>query len=119
MRLSVIWIDRENARVFHISDDKMERKVLKLRHADHHTHRRDARDKDREEPSLYLEAAGELTSSDRILILGPGVAKHHFHAYLSEHQPFVAKKVAGVETVDHPSDGEVAAMAKKFFDKTA
>lgn len=117
MKLSVVWIDREHARFFHFSDDRMERKNIKLRHAEHHTHARDGLDRDREEPQLFLEAAGELTGSDKILILCPGVAKHHFQTYLAEHQPFVAKKIAGVETVDHPSDGQIAAMAKRFFEK--
>ena len=119
MKLSVIWIDRENARIFHLSDEKMERKQLKLRHPDHHTHHRDHLDQDREEPGLFKEIATELQDSERLLIIGPGVAKHHFQNYLNEHQPFLAKRVAGVETVDHPTDGQIAALAKKFFEKAS
>ncbi|MGZ3651290.1 MAG: eRF1 domain 2 [Bdellovibrionota bacterium] len=119
MKLSVIWIDRENANLFHISDDKMERKKLKLNHTDHHTHRRDQLDQNREEPHLFTEAALELAASDRVLIIGPGVAKHHFQSYLVEHMPFIGKKVAGIETVDHPSDEQIAALAKKYFERVS
>jgi stalled ribosome rescue protein Dom34 len=119
MKLSVIWLDRETARLFHLSDERMERKFIKLRHSDNHTHRRDQRDQDREEPGLFQEIIAELQASERFLVIGPGVAKHHFQNYLNEHQPLLAKKVAGVETVDHPTDGQIAALAKKFFEKVS
>ena len=35
--------------------------------------------------------------------------------YLAEHHPALSKKVAACETVDHPSDPQIAAFAKKFF----
>ena len=117
MKLTVIWIDRENANLFHLSDDKMERKKLKLRHQDHHNHHRDHLDQDREEPHLFKEAAMELNDSERVLIIGPGVAKYHFQSYLVEHQPLIGKKIAGIETVDHPTDAQIAALAKKFFER--
>jgi stalled ribosome rescue protein Dom34 len=118
MKLSVIWIDREHANLFHLSDEKMERKKIKLHHAEHHTHHRDNLDQMHEDPHLVREAAQELSASDQVLIIGPGVAKHHFQSYLVEHQPFVGKKIVGIETVDHPTDAQIAALAKKFFEKT-
>lgn len=117
MKLSVIWIDAETASVFHFSDDKMERKKLKVTHKDHHTHARDHLDQERGESHLFQDAAAELSSSDRALIIGPGIAKIHFESYLKEKRPFIARKIAGVETVDHPTDGQIAAMAKKHFER--
>ena len=35
--------------------------------------------------------------------------------YLKAHRADVAKKVAGVETVDHPSEGELLKFARKYF----
>lgn len=119
MKLSIVWIDREHAKIFHFSDEKMERKKLSASHIDHHSHKRDAIDQSQEEKKLFLEALKELTDSMRILIIGPGVAKHHFRAFLTEHHPMVAKNISGMETVDHPSDGQIAALAKKHFQKAS
>jgi stalled ribosome rescue protein Dom34 len=115
MKFTVIWIDREHASTFKISDGSMERKKFQATHTDHHTHRRDGLDYDREEPVLFAKVAAEIADSDRLLILGPGVAKHHFQTFLAEQRPQLSRKVLGVETVDHPSDAQIAAMAKRYF----
>jgi stalled ribosome rescue protein Dom34 len=117
MRLSVIWIDRQCARVFHVSDDRMERKYLGKGHVEHHTHRPDARDHQREEIPLFKEAAKELSQADRTVIIGPGMAKHHFQNFLIEHYPLIAKKIAGFESVDHPTDAQIAALAQRYFER--
>ncbi len=117
MKLSLIWIDRENAKIFHFSDGSMERKRLHNGHQDHHTHRRDKLDLSHEEPSLFFEASAELAVSDRVVIIGPGMAKHHFQSFLAEQRPLLFKKVVGIETVDHPTDGKIASLAKHYFEK--
>lgn len=117
MNVAVIWIDREHALLYLISTDKMERQKFSHHHKENHRHVRDSVEKTREEQGLFHDIGNALDGADQILILGPGVAKHHFQNYLSEQKPQVAKKVAGVETVDHPSDGQIAAMARKFYDK--
>lgn len=119
MKLSVIWIDRETARIFHLSNDQMERTRVKATHMDHHTHARDQLDHKREENSLFKDAAANLADSDRILVIGPSVTKHHFQNYLMEQRPQLAKRVAGIETVDHPTDAQIAALAKRFFEKAS
>jgi len=119
MKFSVVWMDRESAHIFHLSNDQMERKKVTVSHHEHHTHKRDQFDVAREEPRLFKEVVAELKDSDRLLVVGPGVAKHHFHAYLNEHQPFFGKKVVGIETVDHPTDNQIAAMARKFLEKVS
>jgi hypothetical protein len=35
----------------------------------------------------------------------------HLHA----HDPKIADKVVGVETIDHPTDGQLVAYARKYF----
>jgi stalled ribosome rescue protein Dom34 len=118
MKCFVVWIDRENAKVFEFSREKMERKTLKSHSPDHHTHRMDNKDSERIEKKLFLEVAEELSSDSQILILGPGVVKHHFQNYLNEHHPILSKRVVACETVDHPTDPQIAAQAMKFFKGT-
>jgi stalled ribosome rescue protein Dom34 len=93
----------------------MERKTIQSRHTDHHTHQFDSIDHKNQEWHFFQEVATNLADADRLLILGPGVAKHHFRSYLVEHLPALAKKLVGCETVDHPTDNQIAAFAQKFL----
>ena len=124
MAIIVVWIDRENAKLFQLSSDRMERmSPLAARHQDHHTHRTDAFDYKHRENAFFLDviqhfqtaAASAPSIMPKILIVGPGVAKHHFLNYMNEHHPVSAKKVVGCEAVDHPTDAQIAALARKFF----
>ncbi|MBM3489009.1 MAG: hypothetical protein FJX68_00945 [Alphaproteobacteria bacterium] len=49
-------------------------------------------------------------------MVGPGTAKLALMRHLHGHAPAVERKVVAVETVDHPSDGQVVAYARKYFD---
>ncbi|MDR3608581.1 MAG: hypothetical protein P4M08_14555 [Oligoflexia bacterium] len=115
MSFTAIWIDRENAKLFHFSNSKMERVSLRSRHQDHHTHPFDQLDHQQQDRKFFAEIATHLADSTRVLILGPGVAKHHFQNYLVEQLPAVAKTIVGCETVDHPTGAQIAALAQKFF----
>jgi len=116
MSVIAIWIDRDHAKLFEISSERMERKTIQARHTDHHTHRPDAIDLKNHEGTFFHELAKSVNSADRLLILGPGVAKYHFRSFLTEQMPALAKKLVGCETVDHPTDNQIAAFAMKFFD---
>lgn len=111
----VIWIDREHAKIFHFSNEKMERKNFKSKHAEHHTHRMEQAEHQRQEQAFFSEIVTSLRDAAHILILGPGVSKHHFQNYLMEHLPLLAKRIVGCEPVDHPTDPQIAAYARKFF----
>jgi stalled ribosome rescue protein Dom34 len=111
----VIWIDRENAKIYDVSGKEREKINLHERHTDHHTHQFDQFDQVRIGKSFFAEVITHLTGSERLLILGPGVARHHFWNFLAEQRPMVAKKVVGCETVDHPTDKQIAALATKYF----
>jgi stalled ribosome rescue protein Dom34 len=68
--------------------------------------------------SKYLHSVLQaVNESKEILILGPGSAKLELIKHAHQHDAQIAKKIVGVETVDHPSDKEILAHARKFFYK--
>jgi stalled ribosome rescue protein Dom34 len=115
MALIALWIDREHAKFFTFSQERMERTHLDARHMEHHNHAKDHNDASRWENKFFADVANRLREASQVLILGPGMAKHHFRTYLMEHVPLVAKAVVGCETVSHPTDPQIAAMASRFF----
>jgi stalled ribosome rescue protein Dom34 len=102
----VVWLDRKEARIFHVSPEKMERKVIHARLQDQLEH---------ESPGLYQEVVDRLADADQLLILGPGMTKKHFESFIREHAARLVPTIVGCETVDHPTDPEIAAYALRFF----
>ena len=82
----------------------------------HHTaNKNDSKHKD--SPRFFDSVAKHLkTFNDRVLLVGPGVAKNHFITYLeTHHQKDLALRIVGTETIDHPTDAEIVAYARRFF----
>jgi hypothetical protein len=48
-------------------------------------------------------------------VTGSHVAQADFRHYVERHRPALAKEIAGWETVDHPSQAQLLAQARKFF----
>lgn len=115
MTAVVIWVDRQHAKLFLFSEVKMERQTVHADQPEHHTHSQDQLDAARKERKLFAAVVDRIQEARALLILGPGVAKHHFHNYLSEHVPALARKVIACETVDHSTDAQIADMAMKYF----
>lgn len=66
--------------------------------------------------AYFTAVAAELQPSHEILIVGHGNAKIDFANFIRDHVPALAPRIMGVETVDHPTKGEIVAFARKFFE---
>jgi stalled ribosome rescue protein Dom34 len=116
---AAVWLDHKEARIFHIDPYTIdEATVLAPLHNIHHKHPTGP-----EGPHAHLEdakrflqeVAQALDGSEEVLVVGPGAAKHELVKYLNEHDRVLATKIVGVETVDHPTDRQLVAHAKKYF----
>jgi stalled ribosome rescue protein Dom34 len=115
---AVIWIDHREARVFHFSPSDVERLVLHPDHPTRHIHHKAnsigsghaSADHD------YLHAVAEsIADAGAVLITGPANAKTELVEHISLHDPKLTKVIAGVETLDHPSDAQLVAYARKYL----
>ena len=61
------------------------------------------------------EVADAIADAGAVLITGPANAKTELVKHIELHLPALKAKIAGVETVDHPTDGELVAHARKYF----
>ena len=59
--------------------------------------------------------AHAVADAGEVLITGPADAKNELVRHIEKHDPALKKRIAGVETVDHPSDGQLLAHARKYF----
>jgi stalled ribosome rescue protein Dom34 len=115
---AVIWIDHKEARVFHVHPDAVDETTVLA--PQHHIHRHpEGRGEAREHPDdasrFFGEVARVLGGVDALLIVGPSSAKLEFFRYVHEHERRLESKVVGVESADHPTDGEIVARARSYF----
>ncbi len=110
---AVVWIDQDAAHVIHFKPDESEELTV---HAKHTQHRKrgltEGEHTDHEYFSL-VEAA--LAGAKEILIVGPAGAKHELEKHMSLHAKALAACVVGVESADHPTDGQILQLARKYF----
>lgn len=122
---AVAWIDHAQARVFHFSETDAQPHVVHPHGTDPHLHHKaGSRDGKRSSADQdYLHAVVEaLKPAQSWLIIGPGEAKHEFVKHVEHHDPALRGRIAAVETVDHPSDGQILALARsraKALDRMA
>jgi stalled ribosome rescue protein Dom34 len=115
---AVIWIDHQEARIFHVHPDSADEKTVLA--PQHHLHRHPkGRGEAREHPDdahrFFAEVARALEGVDALLIVGPSSAKLEFFRFVHEHERQLESKVVGIETADHPTDGQIVARAKSYF----
>jgi hypothetical protein len=68
------------------------------------------------EDHAFLQAvAPSIADAGAVLVTGPANAKTELVKHISQHDPALMKIMVGVETVDHPSDGQLVAYARRYF----
>ena len=115
---AVIWIDHREARVFHFSPTDVEKLVLHPDNPTRHIHHKanSIGSGHASTSSDYLrEVADSVAEAGAVLITGPANAKTELVEYIHLHAPKLTKAIAGVETVDHPSDAQLVAYARKYL----
>jgi stalled ribosome rescue protein Dom34 len=115
---AIVWIDHHEARIFQFDRTEVEKLVIHPDHPTHQIHHKAnsigsghaAEDQD------FLHSVGAaIAGVDKVLIVGPANAKTELVKHLKSHDPHIAEHIAGVETVDHPSDKSLVAHARTYF----
>jgi hypothetical protein len=116
---SVVWLDHQQARVFGVDAEKLQAETVAA--PQHHVHRHakgagDAHQHPQDGIQFFGQIAGLLQGADQVLVVGPATAKLHFLRFLAKQDHALEAKVVGVETVDHPTDRQLVAHARHYFD---
>lgn len=115
-----VWLDHHEARLYQIAADSFDASVLTSPHR--HLKRHIAKNaSEANHPDdlkhFFHDIAQALESAEEVLIVGPSTAKMQFIKYVHGYVPKLASRIVGVETVDHPTDGQMVAFARKYFDR--
>jgi stalled ribosome rescue protein Dom34 len=115
---ALVWLDHREAKVFHLNEIEAECERVHSSHPNQHLHHKANAGDSGHAPldKEFLHRVSQaLAHSGAILIAGPGSAKTELTSYIESNAPEIASRVCGVKTVDHPSDGELIALARSFF----
>ena len=115
---AVVWLDHSEAHVMHITADDVEKLVVHPVKPHHHLHAKRGQvgaGRLAEDKVYYHDIVEALQGAQEILVVGPAQAKLQLIKHMHAHDHSTAEKVIGVETIDHPSDGQLVAYARKYF----
>jgi hypothetical protein len=114
----VVWIDHREAHVIEFNPEESEERIVHPKSKHEHLHHKQGAvgsGNAPEDHAYYHGVAEAIKDAGEILIVGPSTAKLEFFKHLHSHDPAIASRVVSVETVDHPSDGELLKLARKHF----
>jgi stalled ribosome rescue protein Dom34 len=119
---AAVWLDHNEARIFHVTPSAFDEAVVHLvvtsPHAHTQLHRRSGSDdghRAAEDQPYYRAVTEALADADAVLVLGPSTAKLELIKHAHRHAPTLEAKIVGVETVDHPTDGQIVALVRRYF----
>ncbi len=105
---AAVFIDHKQAKIFHLDDQRFDETLIHAPSA--HVHRDPAAAE-----RFYHQVAEALETAGEVLVVGPGSAKLELIKHVHKHHKPLVDKIVGVETVDHPSDRQLASFARKYF----
>lgn len=115
---ALVWIDHSEAHVIHVSPDDVEKSVIHPKQPHHKLHSRvgtTGSGRAPEDQGYYHQVVQALAGATEILVVGPAQAKLQLIKHIQAHDPELMSKIVGVETVDHPTDGQLVSYALKYF----
>jgi stalled ribosome rescue protein Dom34 len=116
---AVVWLDHAEAHVMHFSPEQVEKQLILPADPHKQLHVKSGpgagSGKAREDQKYYHDIAQALEGASEVLVVGPANAKLQFIKHIHAHDKDLVDKIIGVETVDHPSDAQVVAYARRYF----
>lgn len=106
---AVVWMDHEKALVTMF--DREHSETTPVRAHSHHKHQGIGTDN----VAFFKEVVDKLAGVHEILLAGPGKAHDEFHTWCQQHKPEFAKTIVASMPLDHPTDKQLVALARKVF----
>ncbi len=114
VRRVAVWIDRKEAKVFELHPETFT--VVNIEAPQHHlTRKAEEQGPHAGNKPFFDEVAKALLDAKEILLVGPSSAKLDFLRHLHGHDEGLAKRVIGIETLDHPTNNQLAAYLRDYF----
>lgn len=115
---AVVWIDHHEARIFHFDAEHVDRQIVHPKNPGVHLHHKAnsiGSGHAPESAAFYHDVVRALGDAGAVLVTGPANAKDELAKHVEHHDRQMKERIIAVQPLDHPSDGEIVAHARKFF----
>ena len=116
---TLVWLDHRVAKVLRFDRDSSEVSQIHSTHPDAHLHHKANAGDSGHAPvdrGFLNSIASAIPHHGPVLIVGPGTAKKELHSHLLDRHPNISGRISAVTPLDHPTDGELLACGRRFFD---
>lgn len=108
---AVVWVDHQKAQVLQFDAEHVQAQKVKAH--SHHTAQHGSEVRTSHE--FFGQVCDALEGIAEVLVTGPHTGLTDFRHYADKHRPQTAQRIVGYETVDHPSEAQLIAFARKYF----
>ncbi|HEX2592639.1 MAG TPA: hypothetical protein VHL34_14145 [Rhizomicrobium sp.] len=115
---AIVWIDHKSAHIITFNRSEHNNAIVRNAQAEKRLHHKAGEIGSGHvyEDDAYLGAVAQgVEGAETLLITGPSQVKWQLKAYLGVREPSIAERIAGVETLDHPTDAELLSLAQRYF----
>lgn len=110
---AVAFVDHQSAQVLQFGSDPTEARKL-------HEHSRFTRQHGsgvRTEHEFFGQVCDALDGIAEVLVVGGHTGLADFRHYAEKHRPLTAQRIVDYQVVDHPTENQLVALARKHFIK--
>jgi hypothetical protein len=108
---AVVQIDHHHAQVLRFDAEHAQAQHIK---ANEHFTRQHGSEV-RTEHEFFADVCDALAGLTDVLVVGSHTAQADFRHYVEKHRAALSKLIVGWQTVDHPTDGQLLALAREYF----
>lgn len=115
---AVVWIDASEAKIVSVDANATGEIVERPDSSAHHTRSRaGSREGYRTtvDHVFFQRVANDLARVKSFVVVGPANTKTEFVKHLHRYDPQLFPRLSAVETADHMTDAQLAALAREYF----
>jgi stalled ribosome rescue protein Dom34 len=108
---AVVWVDHQSAQILQFDSQHLQ--ASRIRAHTHHTAQHGSVVRSQHE--FFGEVCNAVEDVGEVLVVGSHTAIADFRHYVEKHRPQTAARIAAYEVVDHPTEKQLLALARKYF----
>ncbi|MBU2049270.1 hypothetical protein [Acidovorax soli] len=108
---AIVWLDHDRAQLLQFDASQAFEKQIKA----HLYFTRHDGNEMRSVHEFFGEVCDALAGVEQLLVAGPHAVQEDFRHYVDKLRPEVASQIVEWQTLDHPSPGELIALARRYF----
>jgi stalled ribosome rescue protein Dom34 len=115
---AIVWMDSREAHVFRFSADDVEKQRIQSHNPFRKIHHKAGvigAGHEHLDHGYFKDIADALNGVQEWLLTGPGTAKNELARHVEAHLPDLKRTLCGLQTSDHPTDGELVDQARRAF----